>query len=43
MVYDGTYPMAKSRVSQVEHERLLQTVQMFEEVARTQPGDIQSL
>lgn len=35
--------MAKPRVSQAEHERLLQTVQMFEEVARTQPNDIQSL
>jgi tetratricopeptide (TPR) repeat protein len=35
--------MAKPRVSQAEYERLLQTVQMFEEVARTQPNDIQSL
>ncbi len=43
MGYSKNYPMAKPRVSQVEHERLLQTVQMFEEVARTQPGDIQSL
>ncbi|NUN94251.1 MAG: hypothetical protein HUU04_10800 [Verrucomicrobiae bacterium] len=35
--------MAKARVSRAESEHLLQTVQMFEEVVRTQPNDIQSL
>ena len=35
--------MAKPKRSQLEHEQLLQTVQMFEVIAETQPNDIQSL
>lgn len=35
--------MAKSKRSNPEHEQLLQTVQMFEVIAETQPNDIQSL
>lgn len=35
--------MAKSKKSSVENEQLLQTVQMFEVIAETQPNDVQSL
>lgn len=35
--------MAKSKRSPQEYEQLLQTVQMFEVIAETQPNDIQSL
>jgi hypothetical protein len=35
--------MAKAKRSPQEHEQLLQTVQMFEVIAETQPNDIQSL
>lgn len=35
--------MAKSKLSKAEHEQLLQTVQMFEVIAETQPNDVQSL
>lgn len=36
-------PMAKSKRSIAENEQLLQTVQMFEVIADTQPNDVQSL
>ena len=35
--------MAKSKRSKAEHEQLLQTVQMFEVIAETEPNDVQSL
>ena len=35
--------MAKPKRSGAENEQLLQTVQMFEVIAETQPNDIQSL
>lgn len=35
--------MAKSKRSSAEQEQLLQTVQMFEVIAETQPDDVQSL
>lgn len=35
--------MAKPKRSNAEHEQLLQTVQMFEVIAETQPNDVQSL